>query len=342
MPAPVRRTTITSIAALVVALAFAGVALAGYGNGGVTPESSDSPNASGITDSYYLISGFTFFIFLLVEGLLIAFIVRFRRRRRPREAEGPQIHGAFRLEVLWTIFPVVVLAIIAGYVFYKLPGIKDVPEASAAADQVDITVEGHQFYWLFKYPNGAISVNTMVAPVGKTVKLTVISPDKDVNHSWWIPRLGGKIDAIPGYVNHTWFRVSKTGTYTGQCAEYCGTQHANMEATVRVVPQADYRRETSRLLAQLNASSPQLGKQIFQGVCEKCHRLSGPMLIGPTLGGNPILADRNALGDIVHNGRGLMPPVGDGWNDETLSALVAYTKTLTTTLGGGGAGGGQG
>jgi cytochrome c oxidase subunit 2 len=342
MPAPVRRTTFTSLVALVVALAFTGAALASYGNGGVTPQSSDSPNASGITDSYYLIAGFTFFIFLLVEGLLLAFIFRFRRRKRPRELEGPQIHGAFRLEVIWTIFPVVVLAIIAGFVFYQLPGIIDVPDASASGDPVDITVEGHQFYWLFSYPNGAISVNTMVAPVDKTVKLKVVSPLKDVNHSWWIPQLGGKIDAIPGYTNHTWFRVHKTGTYSGQCAEYCGTQHANMEATVRVVSQDEYRRTTSRLLARLNGASPQLGKQIFVGVCEKCHRLSGPVLIGPTLGGNPILAQRDTLADIVHNGRGLMPPVGDGWNDETLSALVAYTKTLTTTLGGGGAGGGQG
>jgi len=341
MPPPVRRTTTTILVVLVGALALAGAALAGYGNGGVTPQSSDSPNASGITDSYYLISGFTFFIFIMVESLLIFFIVRFRRRRRSRNAEGPQIHGSSRLEVIWTIFPVVVLAAIAGFVFYQLPGIKDVPPASASGGRVDITVEGHQFYWLFKYPNGAVSVNTMYAPVGRNVKLTVVAPANDVIHSWWIPQLGGKIDAIPGRVNHTWFRAGKAGDYIGQCAEYCGTQHAVMEATVRVLPQDEYRRTTSRLLAQLDAASPQLGKELFEGVCEKCHRLAGPTFIGPTLGGNPILADENALGDVVRNGRGQMPPVGSGWSDETLSTLVAYTKTLTTTLGGG-AGGGQG
>jgi len=341
MPAPVRRTTTTFFVVLVGALASTGAALAGYGNGGVTPQSSDSPNARGITHSYYLISGFTFFIFLLVEGLLILFVVRFRRRNRARMAEGPQIHGSTRLETIWTIFPVVILAAIAGFVFYELPGIEDVPSANASGGRIDITVEGHQFYWLFKYPNGAISINTMVAPVDRNVKLTVISPAKDVIHSWWIPRLGGKIDAIPGRVNHTWFRAGQTGDYIGQCAEYCGTQHAVMAATVHVVPQDEYRRTTARLLAQLNTASPQLGRQIFEGSCMKCHRLQGPQLVGPTLGGNPILADKNALHDIVTNGRGQMPPVGAGWSDQTLSALVAYTKTLTTTLGGG-AGGGQG
>ena len=336
-----RRTTATFLVVLVGALALAGAALAGYGNGGVTPQSSDSPNANGITDSYYLIAGFTLFIFVLVEGLLIFFVVRFRRRRRSRNVEGPQIHGAARLELIWTIFPVVILAAIASFVFYQLPGIKDVPSASASGGRVDITVEGHQFYWLFRYPNGAISINTMYAPVDRNVKLTVVAPADDVIHSWWIPRLGGKLDAIPGRVNTTWFRAGHTGDYIGQCAEYCGTQHAVMEATVRVVPEAQYRRTTSRLLAQLNAASPQLGKQIFEGVCAKCHRLEGSTLVGPTLGGNPILADENALSDIVHNGRGLMPPVGSGWSDQTVETLVAYTKTLTTTLGGG-AGGGQG
>lgn len=180
-----RRTITTIPLALAGALVFATAAAASYGNGGVTPETSGSPNAVGILHSYYLIAAFTGFVFLLVEGLLIAFVVRFRRRGRPRDADAPQIHGSTRLEILWTVFPVVILAVIAGFVLYELPRIENAPSARAAGDAVEITVEGHQFYWLFRYPNGAVSVDRMWAPAGETVNLTVVSPD--VNHSWWIP-----------------------------------------------------------------------------------------------------------------------------------------------------------
>jgi len=234
--------------------------------------------------------------------------------------------------------PVLILGVIAGFVFYELPGIKNVPSAKAAGGRLNITVEGHQFYWLFRYPNGAVSIDTLTVPVGRNVALTVIAPANDVNHSWWIPRLGGKIDAIPGRVNHTWFRAPKVGTYTGQCAELCGAQHALMKAEVVAVPQAAYARTTSALLAQLDTASPQLGKAEFQGVCAKCHRLSGPTLIGPTLGGNPLLADKNGLTALVRNGRNQMPAVGSTWSDAQIAALVAYTTTLT----GGGLAGGQG
>jgi cytochrome c oxidase subunit 2 len=336
MPAAVRRTT-TIFVALACALACAGTALAA--NGGLTPQSSDSPNARAIEHSYVFIGGFTLFIFVLVEGLLVFFLFRFRRGRRSRTVEGPQIHGSTRLELIWTVFPVLILAAIAGFIFYKLPEITDVPEASAG-NATEITVEGHQFYWLFEYPNGAVSVNTLWAPADEDVRLKVVSPEEDVIHSWWVPKLGGKIDAIPGRTNHTWFRA-REGTYHGQCAEYCGTQHAVMYADVRVVPRDEYRQRTSTLRTQLANASPSLGRDIFEGSCMKCHRLEGPQLVGPTLGGNPVLADREALELLVRNGRGNMPPVAAGWSDQTFRALFAYTRTLTQA-GGGGTAGGQG
>jgi cytochrome c oxidase subunit 2 len=162
------------------------------------------------------------------------------------------------------------------------------------------------------------------------VELTVVSPAKDVIHSWWVPKLGGKIDAIPGRTNHTWYRAPEPGVYIGQCAELCGIQHAFMRNTVRVVGQStyeDYVAEQKRLLDQ---KSKEFGKQEWDHVCAKCHRLdpTGPKLIGPNLGANPLLKETAGLGTLVRNGRGNMPPVGANWSDAQVEALVAYTKTV--------------
>jgi cytochrome c oxidase subunit 2 len=330
MPPLVRRTATTILVALTAALVFAGAAAAGYGNGGLTPESSGSPTAHGITRDYYLIAGITFAIFLLVEGLLIAFIFKYRSRGRARSADGYQIHGSTKLELAWTVAPVVILVAIATFVLATFNNIQDVPSAKAGGAVENITVIGHQFYWEFRYPNGAFSIDTMYAPVDRTVKLTILAPDSDVIHSWWIPKLDGKIDAIPGRVNATWFRAPETGTYPGQCAELCGSQHALMKAQVVVQTQQGYAAQKAQLLAQLNGGSKQLGEQMFKGVCEKCHQLSGKTYIGPALRGNPLLADQKQLTDIVHNGRRTMPAVGAGWSDKQIAALTAYTKTVAT------------
>src|SRR5438477_11794108 len=142
MPPPVRRKTFFLVLALGAALAFAAVAYAG--NGGFAPETPHSPNASRINDSYKLIALFTGLILILVEAALITFVVRYRRRGRPRDAEGPQVRGHTRLELIWTALPVLILAAIGGYVFYKLPGIKDVPKARAAGDQLAGRADAHQ------------------------------------------------------------------------------------------------------------------------------------------------------------------------------------------------------
>ena len=133
-----------------------------------------------------------------------------------------------------------ILVAIGSFVFYKLPGIEDVPSASAQGGRVDVRVEGYRYYWNFTYPNGVIAVDNMRAPVGQTVKLDVSAPDFDVIHSWWIPALGGKFDAIPGTTNVTWFNANAPGIYRGQCAEFCGIQHANMRASVEAMPREEF------------------------------------------------------------------------------------------------------
>jgi len=294
-------------------------------NGGFTPVAPESPNAEGIRDSYLFVSIFVLAIFVLVEGLLVAFIVKYRRQKRARFEDGAPIHGATKLELAWTAFPVVVLFLIGAFVFIELPGIKNVPSAGASG-RLEITVTGRQFYWQYEYPNGVIAIDTMRAPAGVPVRIEVTAPDSDVVHSWWIPALGGKFDAIPGIVNETWFEAGNPGTYTGQCAELCGLEHANMLASVEVLPETEFTAWLDQRREEQTAGTSELGKETWEGVCAKCHGLAGEGGIGPRIAGSIVLADPAAVEDLVRNGRRTMPAVGSGWTDEQVLALTNYLK----------------
>ena len=313
-----RRKLPSFVLVLLVALATAGIAAAG--NGGLAPVTPHSPNAVRITDTYWVVFGFTAFVFVLIESLLVIFIVKYRSRGRSRAVEGAQVHGHTRLELLWTVFPVLILAAIAVVVFWELPAIDHQP--SAATNPIHITVEGHQYYWQFDYPNHARSINTLHVPVGAVVDLKVVSPD--VIHSWWIPALGGKIQAIPGRVNHTWFRADAAGTYTGQCAELCGVFHASMLATVKAESAQSYRTFITK------TAPATLGAQEWSGVCATCHGNLGQGGYGPAISNNTIITQPAALAGILRNGvngtTGAMPPVGNTWTNGQILALVRYMQ----------------
>src|SRR5207248_7569543 len=153
MPSRVRRRALALVVVALLGLVLAHVALAGD-PAGLSPRGPDSPQATKIADIYGVLIAITGGIFVLVEGALILFVIRFRNRGRPRTLEGPQLHGATRLELIWTAIPVVILAAIVAFVLYKLPGINHVPSASAGNGTRTIRVEGHQFYWEFTYANG--------------------------------------------------------------------------------------------------------------------------------------------------------------------------------------------
>ena len=321
MPPPVRwKLPLACSSLLAVALVLAGAALAG--NGGIAPPGK-TPNAERIRDLWWLVLGITGVIFVIVEGTLVVFIVKYRNRGRPREEEGPQIRGHTRLELIWTAIPVLILAVIIGVTFYKLPGIKDVPVANAAGREMTVQVEGRQFYWLYTYPNGAVSVNELRLPTGRPVDLEITAPVNDVIHSWWVPALAGKMDAIPGKVNHLKFESpAQPGLYKGQCAEFCGVQHALMLAQAQIVEPAEF---NSWVAARVRAGTD-LGKQTFEGACGPCHGPSGGGLIGPPLKGNATLAQRARLIDLLENGKNAMPPVGRDWDEHQRDALIEYVK----------------
>jgi cytochrome c oxidase subunit II len=326
MHAPVRKLPLVVVGVLVAALLAAAPALAG--NGGIAPVTPNSPNAHRITDAYWFITGFVLFVFVAVEGLLVTFVFRYRRRKRARDVDGPQIHGSSRLENIWTLIPIAILVAIATFVFVKLPGIKNVPSASAAGGRLEVTVTGQQFFWQFSYPNGAVAVDRLRVPVGEPVHLTVTAPDFDVIHSWWIPALAGKIDAIPGRLNHSWFTATKAGVYTGRCAELCGVQHAMMLMSVEAMPRDRFEQWVARRAEQqrAGAAAATLGQEEWTGACARCHGLAGKGLIGPQIAGSATLQSKTALTTLLRNGRGRMPPVGRDWSREQIDALVAYVK----------------
>jgi cytochrome c oxidase subunit 2 len=256
--------------AVLASLALAPSAFAGI----FLPESGGSPNADGIRTLYILLALLGLVIFVGVEGLLIYSMVKFKARKG---ATAAQIHGNTRLEIGWTVGAAVILLFITVFTFIKLGGITH-PAASqidangnavastsspdsnlyAATDQpappkgsasMNIKVNGQQYIWKYDYPGPkrVFSYVDMVVPVGMTVTLDITAVD--VAHSWWIPALGGKADAIPGYVNHSWFRIPadaiKPGenkvTFHGQCAELCGRNHANMVGNVIGMKYADWK-----------------------------------------------------------------------------------------------------
>jgi len=333
MPSRVRRRALALVFVALLGLVLAHVALAGD-PAGLSPRGPDSPQAAKIEDIYWVLIAITGAIFVLVEGALILFIIRFRNRGRSRTAEGPEIHGATRLELIWTAIPVVILAAIAAFVLVKLPGINSGSDsAKAAGPPLIVKVEGRQYYWNFIYPNGVIQVERMRVPEHRNVKLIINS--EDVDHSWWIPALQGKFDAIPGKTNHLWFTADRTGTFEGQCGEFCGYEHPHMVATVQAISgsrfQSWYAKEAA---AQANGTSD-LGKMTFDGACATCHGFHAQGAFGPDLRGNPLLTQPGAMKTLLDNGRNKMPAVGRGWSDRQLKALMAYVKRFAGATSGG-------
>jgi len=265
-----------------------------------TPQSGGSPNADSIDSLYKITLYVALVIFVLVEGALAYALYRFRARKG---AVAAQIRGNTRLEVGWTAGAAVILLGLAVLTFAKLSSIQDPVNSSAESEHLvsdsarlyasaerklppsgkslNITVVGRQFVWQFVYPGanepdglGApYSYEEMVVPTKTTVTLDIVSAD--VVHSWWVPQLGGKFQAVPGYHNYTWFKIEKPGIFRGQCALICGRGHARMIATVKAVPPAQFEAWLAyqkTLIAEANAAAQvaraKLGGQIGAGQVE--------------------------------------------------------------------------
>lgn len=197
------------------------------------------PPARTIDMLFYVFLACSIVVLLGVGGAIIYACIRFRRRS---DDEMPrQIHGNRRLERAWIIGPAVLLfaLFILNVVNVNYLRYGPSPATAAGRDPVVVHVTGRQFYWTFTYSNGKSSIRTMEIPVNTPIDLTTIS--KDVIHGFWVPALGAKIDALPGITNRAFLEASETGTFSGQCYEFCGVGHDTMLITVKVVSMAQYK-----------------------------------------------------------------------------------------------------
>ena len=267
-------------------------------------------------------------MFVAVESALVLFVIRFRRRGRRADAEGPQIHGNTRLEIIWTLIPALILVVIAIVVFIRVP----VVEAEGNGGQ-RIRVEAHQFYWQYVYPDGEVALDRLVLPVDQPVSLELTS--LDVDHSWWVPELTGKRDAIPGRRVTLNFTPEQEGTYEGKCAELCGALHAVMPTEVDVVSQAEFEQFLAGRADQSSGNAQlELGRETFASVCADCHGPQGEGDYGPPIQGNGTLTNSRGAAATCSRpartrprSRATCPRVGQGWPDFQLEALAAYIRS---------------
>lgn len=324
-----------------IPLALLGLALLAA-CGGPFPQSTLSPTSDFGRSIDRLFNGIFWWavgVFVVVEGLLLFSVLRFRHREG---APAPvQHHGHTTLEIAWTLAPALIL------VFIAVPTVKTIFTTSTApAGALRVEVIGHQWWWEYRYPDlGIVTANELHLPVGRPVVVDITSAD--VIHSWWTPKLGGKRDAIPHQHNQIAFRPDSIGEYMGQCVEYCGSSHANMRLRTFVDAEADFAAwvaaQRSEPAAPASGTPEAAGQAAFRKYgCIGCHTVAGVSAaqIGPNLthvGGRTTIAGASFMNTEQHlrdwignppamKPGSLMPDMHVSAPD--LAALIAYLQSL--------------
>ena len=286
-------------------------------------------------------------VFVVVAGLLSFVIVRYRARKTDDDtSEPPQIYGSTQIELAWTVIPVLIVVVLFLSTARVIFAIQDAPKPPSA---LDVTVIAHQFWWEFRYPElGIVTANELHVPLSdskhpKPTYLKLMSAD--VDHSFWVPQLAGKTDLIPNHVNETWIDPLRPGLYLGQCAQFCGMQHAKMLLRVYVdTPEQfaawvkDQRRPGDK--------DPQtaVGRHVFETqACMNCHTVAGTAATGrfgpdlthlmsrSTIASGAVPNNpqnlREWLKEPDHFKQGSLMPAMQ-LNDQQLDEMVAYLSTL--------------
>jgi cytochrome c oxidase subunit 2 len=304
--------------------------------------------ASSIFSLSMLVLGITTAIFLIVAGILTYVLIRYRSRASGGEGEQepPQIYGSNQIELSWTVIPVLIVVMLF---LATTRVIYTTEHAPRPATSLDVTVIGHQFWWEYHYPKlGIVTANELHVPVSDPLHpmpTYLMMSSADTDHSYWVPRLAGKMDVIPNKVNTMWIDPQMKGLYLGQCAQYCGTQHAKM--LIRVY--ADTPQEFAAWVAHQQQPAVQdpaveVGRNVFMhNACISCHTIRGTVAtgrFGPDLthvGGRDTIASGSVpnnptnLREFIDNPANfkpgaLMPPMHLDSND--LDAVTAYLTTL--------------
>ena len=319
-----------------------------------TPSENAVPNIfdprSTPAESIYHLSRFvlaiTGLIFLVVFSLLAYVVVKFRSRTVDATSEPAQVYGSTQIELAWTIIPTLIVFVLFLATARVIHAIQDTPKPATA---VEVTAIGHQFWWEFRYPAlGIVTANELHVPVSDPAHptptfLKLLSADTD--HSFWVPQLAGKTDLIPNRVNEIWIDPHRTGVFLGQCAQYCGTQHAKMLLRVSVESAEDFAAWVSTQKQPAIQDEREIaGKQVFETTaCVNCHAVAGTNAkghFGPDL--THLMSRRTIAAGAAENTRenlrlwiqnpeaikpgSLMPAMK--LSDADLDALVRYLETL--------------
>ncbi|PYO53083.1 MAG: cytochrome c oxidase subunit II [Candidatus Rokuibacteriota bacterium] len=305
-----------------------------------------STPAFAIRELSFLVLAIVTGIFVVVAGLTVYAIIRYRRRPGDDGREPPQVYGSTQIELAWTVVPFLIVIVLflttARYIFA-------IERHPAPPDALEVTVVGNQWWWEIRYPGlGIVTANELHVPVSDAARPTptfITLESADVIHSFWIPQLAGKMDVIPGQRNRTWVEPRTPGTYVGQCAEFCGVQHAGMLLTVTVHSPDDFARWVAAQQAvAADVPAVRAGRDMFTSVaCISCHTVRGTPangVFGPdlthlmsraTLGAGVAANTPENLRAWVNDPAALKPgalmPAMKLSNDQ-LDTLVAYLATL--------------
>ncbi len=306
----------------------------------------ESTPAKSIFDLSLLVLVITGIIFVVVFTLLVYSVVKFRGRAVDAGREPAQVYGSTQIELAWTVIPILIVVVLFLATARTIHAVQDAPKPATA---LEVTAIGHQFWWEFRYPKlGIVTANELHIPVSDAAHptptfLKLFSADTD--HSFWIPQLAGKTDLIPNHPNGMWIDPHRTGVYLGQCAQYCGTQHAKM--LLRVFVDSDEEFKAWVLAQQQPAVEDEnviLGKRVFEATaCINCHAINGTVAdgrFGPDL--THLMSRRTIASGAAENTKenlrrwiqnpdaikpgSLMPAMK--LSDSDLDALTDYMETL--------------
>jgi cytochrome c oxidase subunit 2 len=312
-----------------------------------------STPADSIFDLSMFVLAVTAAIFATVFALLVYAVVQFRREKNDDGTEPPQVYGSYEVELAWTIVPILIVVALFLATARVIASVQHPPKPP---DALDVVVVGHQYWWEYRYPSlDVVTANELHVPVSDPSHptptfLTLLSADTD--HSFWVPRLAGKTDLIPNHPNSMWIDPHETGLYLGQCAQYCGTQHAKMLLRVYVDSREDFDRwiAAQRRPAQVDGAVARgdgavaRGRHVFETTaCVNCHAVAGTPAegrFGPDLthfmsrdtiasGAAPNTPEKLRLWlrnpDALKPGS-LMPAMK--LSDEDVNAVAAYLESL--------------
>ena len=305
-----------------------------------------SQPAQEIKETSFLVLAICAVIFVIVAGLLIYALVRFRHRAGDEDTEPPQVYGSNQIETAWTVLPILIVFVL---ILVTSRTIADIQNRKPAIGSVSATVVGHQWWWEIRYPElGIVTANELHVPVSTegNLRSTFLKlRSADVAHSFWVPQLAGKTDLIPNRENLMWIAPSEPGTYLGNCAEYCGMQHARMLLRVVVHTQEDFERwvKEQQQSAIEDTSAADGRKIFFANSCVSCHAIRGTSakgVFGPdlthlmsrqTLASGAALNSHDRLRAWIRDPQQvkvgcLMPNMQ--MSDKEVDQIVAYLETL--------------